>query len=141
MPKDTKGFENKLAAVVNKEIEIGIAMNALGHMAIGLGGALTPETLKLDTYQDKASNLYPNISQMPFIVLRGKSNDIRKAVQKAKEKDIKIGVFLNTMTGGTYQEQLANTLQTPEEQLTYYGAIFFGPWQEVTEVTKRFSLY
>ena len=134
-------FENKLVALVNKEIEVGVAMNAVAHMTIGLGTQLNDETLRLNNYQDKDGNIYPNISQMPFMILRGKSNEIRKAVGQAKEEKMQFSVFTNTMTGGTYQEQLDNTLKTPEEQLIYYGAILFGPWDLVSQITKRFSLY
>jgi len=134
-------FENKLVALVNKEIEVGVAMNAIAHMTIGLGTQLSDETLRLNDYQDKDGNIYPNISQMPFMVLRGKSSEIRKAVGQAKEEKMQFSVFTNTMTGGTYQEQLDNTLKTPEEQLVYYGAILFGPWDLVSQITKRFSLY
>ena len=134
-------FENKLVAIVNKDIEPGIAMNALAHMIIGLGAQLNNELLKLNNYQDKNSNMYPNISQMPFIILRGKSGEIRKAVHSAREQEVKFGCFINTMTGGTYQEQLDNTLATAEEQLIYYGAVLFGPWETVSQITKKFSLY
>jgi hypothetical protein len=134
-------FENKLVAIVNKDIEPGVAMNAIAHMTIGLGAELDKEMLRLNDYQDKDGNIYPNISQMPFIILRGKSNEIRKAVQNAKEEKIKCGVFLNSMTGGTYQEQLDNTFATSEEQLVYYGAVLCGPWDRVSQITKRFSLY
>jgi len=134
-------FENKLVAIVNKDIDPGVAMNAVAHMTIGLGGALTPETLRLNDYRDKDGHTYPQISQMPFIILRGKSGEIRKAVHAAREHGVQFGAFTNTMTGGTYQEQLDNTSQTPEEQLTYYGAVFFGPWETVSQMTKKFSLY
>lgn len=134
-------FENKLVAIVNKEIEPGVALNAVAHMTLGFGAHLTQDPLRLNDYQDANANIYPNISQMPFIILRGKSGEIRKAVQKAKENEVKFGVFLNTMTGGTYQEQLDNTAKTPEEQLIYYGALFFGPWDLVSQMTKKFSLY
>ncbi|HQS83760.1 MAG: hypothetical protein B7Y25_02370 [Alphaproteobacteria bacterium 16-39-46] len=134
-------FENKLVALVNKDIEIGVAMNAVAHMTLGFGSEIKKELLRLNDYEDKDGNLYPNISQMPFMILRGKSNEIRKAVQASKEQHIKFGVFLNTMTGGTYQEQLDNTKQTSEEQLIYYGAVLFGPWEAVSLITKRFSLY
>lgn len=134
-------FENKLVAIVNKDIDVGVAMNAVAHMAIGFGVQLNNDILRLNDYQDKDGNIYPNISQMPFMILRGKSNEIRKAVQAAKEQSTQYSVFTNTMTGGTYQEQLDNTLATPEEQLVYYGAILFGPWDTVSQITKRFSLY
>lgn len=134
-------FENKLVAIINKEIEMGVAMNAIAHMTVGLGAQLNSDLLKLNDYQDKDANIYPNISQMPFIILRGKSSEIRKAVKSSKELGIKFGAFTDTMTGGTYQEQLDNTSKTPEENLVYYGAVLFGPWDQVSQVTKRFSLY
>jgi len=134
-------FPNKLVAIVNKEIEIGVAMNAVAHMTLGLGAALGRENCHLDDYQDKDGNIYPNISGMPFIILRGKSSEIRKAIRAAREHEIKHGVFLHTMTGGTYKEQLANTALTTEEELKFYSCVLLGPWDKVSEITKRFSLY
>ena len=134
-------FENKLVALVNKKIEPGIAMNAVAHMCIGFGTQFDQKSLRLDNYKDKDGNIYPNISQMPFMILRGKSGEIRKAVRQAKENDIKFSVFTDTMTGGTYKEQLENTKSTVEEDLQYYGAVLFGPWDFVSQITKRFSLY
>ena len=78
---------------------------------------------------------------MPFIILKGKSGEIRKALTKAKEEGLKFSVFTDTMTGGTYQEQLDRTLNPPEEELTYYGIILFGEWDAVTQITKKLSLY
>ncbi len=134
-------FEHKLVAIINKDIEIGVAMNAIAHMTIGLGAQLNNELLRLNNYQDKDGNIYPNISQMPFIILRGKSGEIRKAVQNAKEQNIAYGVFINTMTGGGYQQQLDTTLVTPEQNLIYYSAVLFGAWDSVSQITKKFSLY
>lgn len=134
-------FENKLVAVINKELTPGVAMNALAHMTLGLGAQLGTGPLCLDHYRDQDSNIYPNISQMPFIVLRAKSSEIRKALQGAREHHISHGVFVDTMTGGTYQEQLDRTRQTPEENLIYYGLVLFGPWDLVSQLTKRFSIY
>ncbi len=134
-------FDSKLVAIINKKVDAGIAMNALAHMAIGLGAQLDNTILKLNNYQDKDLNIYPNISQMPFIILKGKSGEIRKSIQKAKQENIQYSIFTDTMTGGTYQQQLDKTLETTEEELTYYGAIFFGSWNIVSEITKKFSLY
>jgi hypothetical protein len=134
-------FEHKLVAILNKQIETGVAMNALGHMAIGLSSTIEKPLLRLDTYEDKEGTPYPFISQMPFIVLRGKSGEIRKTVLAAREHHIVHTVFLNTMTGGTYLEQLERTKATPEQDLIYYGCVLFGPWAQVTELTRKFSLW
>jgi hypothetical protein len=134
-------FENKLVAVLNKDVEAGVALNAVAHMSIGLGGSIERESLRLDDYQDANKNIYPSISQIPFIILRAKSNEIRKTVASARQQNFLFSVFLNTMTQGTYVEQLARTAETPEEQLIYYGCVLFGPWDAITALTKKFSLW
>lgn len=132
---------HKLVAILNKDLPSGVALNALGHMSIGLGAHLGASALRLDDYKDKNGNIYPNISQMPFIILRGKSGEIKKAVSAAKELSLNHGIFLNTMTGGTYSEQLHNTAQTDAEQLIFYGCVLFGPIEAVNTITKKFSLW
>lgn len=134
-------FENKLVAIINKKIDAGVAMNAMAHVALGFGASLGPESLELIQYEDQDGNIYPNISRMPFMILRGKSNEIRKTIGIAREEGMRFGVFTDTMTGGSYKEQMERSLQTPEEELVFYGGIIFGPWDRVSEITKRFSLY
>lgn len=134
-------FENKLVAVVNKGIEMGLAMNAIAHATIGLGASVGPDKLLLDTYKDKDGNVYPNISNMPFIILKGKSGEIRNVVESARDEGIAHGAFVHTMTGGTYQEQKDNTAQTPAQELIYYCAVLCGPWDVVSQLTKKLSLY
>lgn len=134
-------FENKLVAVVNKSCDPGVAMNALAHMSFGLGQIVESSKALLCDYVDGNEGSHPAISSMPFIVLSGNSNKIRVAVQEARAKNLVCVDFLNTMTGGTYLEQLENTKKTAEENLVYYGAVFFGPWAEVSDLTKKFSLW
>lgn len=134
-------FENKLVAVLNKDVEPGVALNALAHISIGLGSHVGKPSLQLDNYKDASGNTYPNISKIPFIILRAKSGEIRKTIVSAKEHNILHGVFLNTMTGGTYQDQLDRTAASDEESLTYYGCVLFGNWATVSDITRKFSLW
>lgn len=134
-------FTQKLVAIINKDIDIGVALNALAHMTIGLGATLNATHLELNDYHTQEGHIYPNISKMPFIILRGKSTEIKKVIQMVRSQTIPFAVFTNTMTGGTYLEQLKNTAAMKEENLIYYGCVLFGPSSEVTQITKRFSLY
>jgi hypothetical protein len=135
-------FQNKLVAVVNKQIEMGVAMNALAHMCLGFGAHVGPSDLHLMDYENAEGFIYPNISKMPFIILREKnSNKIANLLMKAKEAGIQYSVFTKTMTEGTWEDQKARTLATKSEEVIFYGIVLFGPKEIVTEMTKKLSLW
>lgn len=134
-------FQNKLVAVMNKGVDTGKAMNALAHMCIGLGTAIGQTPLRLTDYRDADGGSHPNISEIPFIILTENSNKIRKLRASAIEHKIAFNDFTESMTVGTYQEQIERTAQIKEENLIYYGIVLFGDWNTVTELTKKFSLW
>lgn len=135
-------FPNKLIAVVNKQIEMGVAMNALAHMCLGFGAHMGTKELHLMDYENVDGFIYPNISKMPFIILREKnSNKIANLLMKAKEAGIQYSVFTNTMTEGTWEDQKARTLATKPEEIIFYGIVLYGPKDIVTEMTKKLSLW
>src|SRR3990167_5481058 len=134
-------FQNKLVAVLNKSIEPGKVMNALAHMCIGLGAAIGKGALRLTDYCDANGNSHPHISEIPFIILSENSNKIRKLRNEAIANRIVFNDFTDTMTIGTYQEQIERTLQVKDENLIYYGIVLFGDWNKVTELTRKFSLW
>jgi len=134
-------FQNKLVAVMNKNIEPGTIMNAVAHMCIGFGSAIGQEELRLTDYRDADGGSHPNISEMPFIVLRANSNKIRNLREQTIENNIRFVDFTDTMTIGTYQEQIERTAQTKDVDLEYYGIVLCGDWQKVSEMTRKFSLW
>lgn len=134
-------FQNKLVAVLNKSIETGKIMNALAHMCIGLGSAINKGDLRLTDYKDADGGSHPFISEIPFIILSENSNKIRKLRQEAMANNIIFNDFTDTMTVGTYQEQIERTAQVKDENLIYYGIVLFGEWNKVTDLTRKFSLW
>ncbi|MCE5293114.1 MAG: DUF2000 domain-containing protein [Chlamydiales bacterium] len=134
-------FANKLVAVMNEKIEPGIIMNALAHMCIGFGASIGKEPLRLTNYVDADNGQHPNISEMPFMILKANSNKIRSLRMAAIEANIQFVDFTDTMTIGTYLEQIEKTSQTKDENLIYYGIVLFGPWDKVSELTRKFSLW
>ena len=133
----------KFVAVMNKKIESGKLMNALGHMAAGLT-ALFPDKvlLRFDNYFDKNDTEHPSISDNPFIVLSAdNSNQVRTLRNALKENNIPFTDFTSTMTVGTFAEQKQRTSETPELELEYYGICFFGENNQLRELTKKFSLW
>jgi hypothetical protein len=134
-------FNNKLVAVLNKSVEPGKVMNALAHMCIGLGAAIGKDELRLTNYQDADGGSHPYISEIPFIILTENSNKIRKLRLEAIEQNIQFNDFTDTMTVGTYQEQIERTKLVTDEKLIYYGIVLFGDWDKVTELTRKYSLW
>ena len=134
-------FTKKLVAVMNEKIESGIIMNALAHMCIGFGSEIGKEPLRLTNYIDADGGQHPNISEMPFMILKANSNKIRGLRQMAIAEEIQFVDFTHTMTVGTYLEQIERTKQTKETELIYYGIVLFGEWEKVTEMTRKFSLW
>lgn len=134
-------FQNKLVAVVNKKIDTGTLMNALAHMCLGFGANRGAAELHLMDYKNAENVIYPNISKMPFIILKEEnSNRIAKLLQEARNLGIYYSVFTNTMTEGTWEDQEARTLTAKPEEIIYYGIILFGPKETVSNLTKKLSL-
>ena len=137
-----KPFEKKLVAVLNEKIETGRAMNALAHMAVGLGGSVqNREELRLQDYVDADSGKHPQISDLPFIILRGGSGQIRNLRKAAMESGVHFTDFTNTMIEGTSVEQHERTGKMKEEELEYLGICLFGDYETVSRLTKKFSLW
>lgn len=134
-------LNNRLVAVLNKNIETGKAMNALAHMSVALGGILDAEKLALIDYYDKDGHCYPQISKIPFIVCRATGGKLKTLDTLAQEQDIQRICFTNTMTVGTWEEQIATAKKTARENTEIYGIVLYGPGDAVTALTKKFSLW
>jgi hypothetical protein len=133
----------RFIAVLNKKVEIGKLMNALGHMTAGLAGKVgNPQNMCFLDYEDKEKGVHPGISHFPFIVLKAdNSNKIRTVRNLAKEKKIIFTDFTSTMTIGTSEEQINTTKDTSETELEYYGIVLFGSTTTLKEITGNFSLF
>ena len=133
----------RFVAVLNKKIEVGKLLNALGHMSAGLVGRVgNADQMCFLEYKDRDGTTHPSISHFPFIVLSAdNSNKIRMIRNEALSRDIPFTDFTSTMTVGTSQQQVEATAKTLESDLEYYGIVLFGQTQVLREFTGKFSLF
>ena len=132
----------RFIAVLNKKIETGKLMNALGHMTAGLAGKVCRQEMHFLDYRDRDGGSHPGISHFPFIVLvADNSNKIRTARKEAMARGIPFTDFTSSMTIGSSQQQLDATEATPEAGLEYYGLCLFGNTEVLKEFTGKFSLF
>ena len=138
-----KPTTKQFICVINKKVEPGRAMNAIGHMSVGLTALFDNyDELRFQTYVDKDGTEHPSISDNPFIVLKAKNgNQIRTLRNALREKGVPFTDFTDTMIEGTYVEQHQRTKEAPEEELEYFGICFFMDKEASRELTKKFSLY
>ncbi|HDZ5417197.1 TPA: DUF2000 domain-containing protein [Vibrio harveyi] len=134
--------QKRLVAVISKKVEVGRAVNVLGHLSVSLANQLSDGDAIYIDYQDLDGNVHPNISHYPFIVLRAdNSNKIRKLRQEALDKSIPFSDFTHTMVEGGSEVQQQTTKNTSEAELEYLGICLFGETETLRELTKKFSLY
>jgi len=135
---------HKFVVLVNKNLEVGRAMNAIAHSCAGLA-AVAPETLRekmsFIDFTDKNNAVHRSISGLSLIVLRGTNGELKKARRKFIENNVLFTDFIETMTGDTYREQLEKTADKETEGMEYYCVAAFGEKAVIDPITKRFSLW
>lgn len=133
----------RFIAVLNKKIEPGRLMNALGHMTAGLlGGYENAEEKRFLEYRDKDGGIHPFISHFPFIILQAdNSNQIRTVRNELIKRSLPFTDFTATMIVGSSADQLKETATTAEADLEYFGVCTFGDTEVLKEFTKKFSLF
>lgn len=135
---------HKFVAVVNKDLEIGKALNAIAHSCAGLVSIASSdlkEKMSFIDFTDKEGSIHKSISGLSLIVLRGKNSEIKKLRKNFIENNILFTDFTETMTGDTFKEQLNKTAETTEEDMKYFCIVGFGEKNTIDPLTRKFSLW
>lgn len=136
--------QSKFIAVINPKIEMPKLMNALGHITAGLvAKCKNPEDMQFLKYEFEADWTTASlISLYPFIILTAKNNNQLKTLhQAANEAGIIHNVFTDSMLGASATEQMQNTKIANTNDLTYFSVALFGSAEQLTTLTRKFSLF
>jgi hypothetical protein len=135
--------EMKTVAVLYDKLEIGTAMNVLGHMAQSIGAFAGDSLMGRPKLVDKAGVIHRGIAKYGFIITKTNASKLRAAVALGRTKSHVIMVdFPRQMLETRHDDELETWVaEAHEESLKYLGAIFFGPSNDVQEITGKFSLF
>jgi hypothetical protein len=138
--------QSKTLVVTNPKIEIPKLINAIGHATIGLASkASSIESFQFLKYDFSPTAEWASasaISLFPYIVLEAKNNNQLKTLHRSvSEAGILHNVFTESMLGTSATEQMQQTLTANPDDLIYFCIVLFGTAEELTPLTRKFSLF
>lgn len=132
--------EKKITAIINGELPIGLAMNALGHLAFSAGNNSDDEMMGQRRIIDGNGNPHIGISKFPFIVLKSEQEDIKRILSKAKRKGITTIDYTQEMFDTDTDDILVETLSTNSNP-EYHAVVLVGNSEEIKKLTGHLKLY
>jgi hypothetical protein len=123
----------KLALVINTELEIGLAANTAAVLTLSVG-AQHPELIGKDL-TDGSGQAHIGITSIPIPVLSADTQMLTGLVQKLKDTDIELVSFSKIAQSiHTYEEYASKLKVTPAEALEYSGIALYGPQKQVNSL-------
>jgi len=134
--------ERKFVAVLKSDLEIGVALNVVGHLAVSISNHVNGH-MGLSPLVDNSGIYHLGIAKYPFIITKAKQTKIRAAIEKARNDDrIVFADYPRQMLETGHDNELVESISKADEaSLDYLGAVFYGPSDAVNEITGKFSLF
>jgi hypothetical protein len=135
-------MSKKFVVVLNKSRAADQLLSALGHVTAGLAANVADrQAMNFIAYRDAEGGVYPNISEWPFIVLRGNGGGIKRFRADLIAADLPYSCYLDTMVSGGSDAQVAATLTRKADELEILALATFGDAASIDPLTKKFSLW
>lgn len=133
----------KTVAVLSANLEPGIAMNVLGHLAISIGAYGDDGLMGRPQLVDASGVTHVGISRYPVIVTKSKPTLLRRLVTEARQESTVLVVdYPEQMLGTGHDDELNAALaEVKETDINYLGAILYGESEVIGKLTRKFSLW
>jgi hypothetical protein len=135
--------QKKIVAVLSSNLEAGIALNVIGHLAISIGAYSDEELMGRPYLLDASGINHAGIAKYPFVTTKANPTKLRKIIVEARLKeDILIADYPEQMLVTGHDDELAQSMSVvKEEEINYLGAIIYGNIDSVAELTGKLSLW
>jgi ABC-type antimicrobial peptide transport system ATPase subunit len=135
--------DKKIVGIIASNVELAVALNVIGHLAISIGKYSNEEIMGKPTITDKSGIEHLGISQFPFIVTKVKAGKLRNAIETAKNNpNLLVADYPRDMLETRTDNELVEAISSKEnEKLEYLGALIYGNTKDVNEITGKFQLW
>lgn len=135
--------DKKIVAVLASNLEVGVALNVIGHLAVSVGAYADADIMGRKVLVDNSGVEHVGISKYPFIITKVKPGRLKRLVDDARKEDGLLLVDYPTqmlITG--HDDELAEEIaKTDNENIEYLGAVIYGAAGFVSELTGKFTLW
>lgn len=136
---------HKFVIVVNEKSPIGKLLSATGQIAMSLHSDATKEqrdNMRFVPFLNPTGDSLITVSTCSFVVLKGTANQLLTLYSAARDKSVLSAIFTSTMSfNGIEEDLILKTANTPLNETEPYGVGLFGPIDELTPLTKKFSMF
>ena len=132
-------LDSKCVVVVNEGLPLGQLANAIAVLTMSMGKQ-HPEIVGYDM-ADHDGRIHSGITTLPIPVLKAGKNvaKIRAALNKHPELTV-VDVTSATSETRSYDEYAQKMMDTPVDQLNYYGIAIYGPKKLVNQYAGSLGL-
>lgn len=131
----------KYVAVVDKTQPRHRLINAVAHLALGMGHAGLDVGSAYSKFKDKTGGEVAILTDHPFIVLAAKNaGHLRQIHDEAGKSGVRSVAFLSNMFANTVEEQRLQIEGAGSDEHDYVGIVLFGDANVLRSLTKRMSL-
>ncbi len=131
----------KFVVIVDRNYESPLLMNAVGHLALGMGDMLESSEGKYSIFSDADNVEVSYLTDYPLIVLGAKSSDkLFSTHMKAIEVGVVHNVYYDIMFSGSVEQQLHCINEDKSSCQKYVAIMLFGDSELLDPLTKRISL-
>jgi hypothetical protein len=135
---------NRLSIILRSDLPTGMAMNACGHLGLGMSGVISSSALAArEFYTKDSTGPVATLSDHPLIVLESDSNETLHAIFMAARSnpDLVVRMFSDVFFHGLVEDQARITASSSLGGLQIAAVMLFGPKSALSKLTRGLPLY
>jgi lysyl-tRNA synthetase, class II len=132
---------NKVVAILSNKLSVGLASNALGHLAFASGHRAEDSWMGREVYLDAKGKSHAGIGRYPFVVLEASEKEIGKLVVEARDlPDVSMADYPQEMFDTGHDDDLNKEISKAKD-MTYHAVVLTGPTDIINKLTQGLKLY